>query len=218
MCLLHFVVPRRPFPPMIATHILFNSYKYSHACLSNFYASPITMSDGKVYKTAEHYYQAMKFKGTPFAETIRTRETPAQARRMGGATVHPIRADWDEVRCDVMREALYAKFTQNEKCRRHLLEITGHSDLVHDASWDAFWGTGKDGKGQNMLGVMLMELREKLRREPKQTETPTAETPEQQIIRLTQEIARLRKENAELREQIGEECSAAAAKRPRNSP
>jgi predicted NAD-dependent protein-ADP-ribosyltransferase YbiA (DUF1768 family) len=28
---------------------------------------------------------------------------------------------------------------------------------------DSFWGCGSDGKGRNMLGRLLMELRERLR-------------------------------------------------------
>ncbi|EGN95174.1 hypothetical protein SERLA73DRAFT_61080, partial [Serpula lacrymans var. lacrymans S7.3] len=34
-----------------------------------------------------------------------------------------------------------------------------------DSSYDAYWGSGQDGKGENQLGRALERLREKLREE-----------------------------------------------------
>jgi predicted NAD-dependent protein-ADP-ribosyltransferase YbiA (DUF1768 family) len=36
--------------------------------------------------------------------------------------------------------------------------------LIEDSKIDAFWGIGSRGKGENMLGVLLMELRSELQR------------------------------------------------------
>jgi ribA/ribD-fused uncharacterized protein len=70
------------------------------------------------------------------------------------------------VKDDIMREALRAKFTQHEDLRKILLE-TGDARLVEHTTNDRYWGDGGDGSGLNMLGKLLMELREELRNEEK---------------------------------------------------
>ncbi len=42
---------------------------------------------------------------------------------------------------------------------------TGDEPLLEDSPEDFLWGTGRDGSGQNRLGVLLMELRAQLRGE-----------------------------------------------------
>jgi ribA/ribD-fused uncharacterized protein len=63
-----------------------------------------------------------------------------------------------------MREALWAKFTQHPELRSLLLS-TGDETIVEHTENDNYWGDGGDGSGRNRLGVLLMELREKLRTE-----------------------------------------------------
>lgn len=185
--------------------ILFNSHSYKNRYLSNFYFEPFTASDGKSYMTVEHYYQAMKFEGTAYAETIRNAETPVVARRLGGSRDYPIREDWEAVKEQVMRDALRAKFTQNEGLKRKLLDNTEESPLIHDAQWDGYWGSGVDGRGKNMLGVMLMELRDQLRKAEADTQAQEqmkaqAQSQEELIESLKQEIERLKQEITELKE------------------
>jgi len=67
--------------------------------------------------------------------------------------------DWEEVKEDVMRRALRAKFTQHDDLRVLLLE-TGEAVIVENAPGDLYWGIGRDGTGKNRLGALLMELRE----------------------------------------------------------
>lgn len=67
-----------------------------------------------------------------------------------------IRPDWEEVKDDVMRIGLYAKFTQNPKLKEMLVK-TNDSILEEASPYDSYWGTAKNGK--NMLGKLLMELR-----------------------------------------------------------
>ena len=66
-----------------------------------------------------------------------------------------------------MREVLRAKFTQHADLRE-LLFSTGEARLVESATVDnevnRLWGE-VNGSGRNMLGVMLMELRDDLRQE-----------------------------------------------------
>jgi len=81
---------------------------------------------------------------------------------MGQNRSYPIVADWDVLRLQVMRIAIHAKFTQDPKLGALLLS-TGDRLLEEDNRRDAFWGVGHTQKGKNMLGVILMETRQKLR-------------------------------------------------------
>jgi ribA/ribD-fused uncharacterized protein len=66
------------------------------------------------------------------------------------------------VKVQVMREAVLAKFTQHDDLRALLLSI-GETNLVEHSRNDSYWGDGGDGSGKNMLGRILMEIREQLR-------------------------------------------------------
>ena len=35
-------------------------------------------------------------------------------------------------------------------------------EIIENTDIDYYWGCGKDGSGKNMLGIILMEIREKL--------------------------------------------------------
>ena len=61
-----------------------------------------------------------------------------------------------------MREALRAKFSQHQDLRKILLD-TGDAEIVEHTSNDSYWGDGGDGSGKNMLGRLLMEVRDELR-------------------------------------------------------
>jgi ribA/ribD-fused uncharacterized protein len=45
---------------------------------------------------------------------------------------------------------------------RALLLATGAEDLAEAAPTDYYWGIGRDGSGQNRLGLLLMRLRAEL--------------------------------------------------------
>lgn len=131
---------------------------------SNFYRAPIDV-DGSIWKTSEHYFQAMKFDGHPeHVRAVKEANTPMVAARTGRDTNRPRRSEWDEVRDDVMYKALYAKFTQHDNLKELLLN-TGDATIVEHTVNDSYWGDGGDGSGKNMLGVLLMKLREALRKE-----------------------------------------------------
>jgi len=52
-----------------------------------------------------------------------------------------------------------AKFQQHAELMRLLKSTQGH-ELKEKAFWDAYWGTGRSGKGQNRMGKLLMDIRE----------------------------------------------------------
>jgi ribA/ribD-fused uncharacterized protein len=140
--------------------INFYSTGDAYGCFSNFAASPFKIG-GKIWKTSEHYFQAQKFAGTEHEEELRLVDSPMVVARMGRSRQRPLRRDWETVKDDIMREALRAKFTQHEDLKKILLE-TGDAILVEHTANDNYWGDGGDGSGRNMLGKLLMELREEL--------------------------------------------------------
>jgi ribA/ribD-fused uncharacterized protein len=143
--------------------INFYSTSGEYGAFSNFARYPIFLG-GKRWRTSEHYFQAQKYAGTPREEEIRLARTPSQAAELGRSRKHPLRRDWESVKDDVMRQAVRAKFTQHAELRRLLLS-TGDAVLVEHTERDAYWGDGGDGSGRNMLGRILMELRDQLRQE-----------------------------------------------------
>ena len=102
----------------------------------------------------------MKFTNTApkYAEKIRKASTPDKAKWLGRSRKFPIVADWDNISYNVMKQGLYAKFTQHKHLKKVLLK-TGDKILVENAPYDYIWGCGKKGYGKNKLGLALMEIR-----------------------------------------------------------
>jgi len=141
--------------------IRFYGVSSAYGAFSNFAAFPIIV-DGVVYPTSEHYFQAQKFAGTPYAETIRRAPTATTAARLGRSRRHKLRSDWEHVKREVMLRALRAKFARHESPRLLLLG-TGDARLVEHTHRDAYWGDGGAGSGKNWLGRLLIRVREELR-------------------------------------------------------
>lgn len=120
--------------------------------------------DGVWWPTSEHYFQAQKFAGTPYAELIRTVKKPKDAARLGRDRKHPIRSDWEQVKEQVMRMAVYHKFKNHAELQQLLLS-TGDELIIENSPIDYYWGCGADGSGLNRLGEILMEVRSQLRQE-----------------------------------------------------
>jgi len=138
-----------------------------YGCFSNFSRHGFEL-DGKYWKTSEHYFQAMKFAGTKYEDKVREARSPKDAATLGRRRDFPLRKDWEAVKDDVMRRAILKKFqTHDDICK--ILIDTGDEHLVENAPGDYYWGCGKDGSGKNMLGIILVEIREQLQN-PKSTE------------------------------------------------
>jgi ribA/ribD-fused uncharacterized protein len=141
--------------------IRFYSVGDAYGELSNFAPYPIMLA-GKRWPTSEHYFQAQKFTDPKLREKIRRANTPMIAARLGRDRSAPLRRDWESIKVQIMTEAVLAKFTQHEDLRALLL-ATGDALLVEHTNNDAYWGDGGDGSGKNMLGQVLMRVRERLR-------------------------------------------------------
>lgn len=141
--------------------VYFYSTRDKYGCFSNFSRHGFEL-DGKYWKTSEHYFQAMKFEGTKYEDQVREARSPKDAATLGRRRDFPLRKDWESIKDDVMRRAVLKKFQTHEDIRNILLD-TGDDDLVENAPSDYYWGCGKDGTGKNMLGKILMEIRETLK-------------------------------------------------------
>ncbi|QDU15855.1 Swarming motility protein YbiA [Gimesia maris] len=140
--------------------IYFYSTKDAYGEFSNFKAYPFELK-GKTWRTVEHYFQAQKFAGTEHEEELRETPSPMVVARKGRSRKRPLRTDWEEVKDQIMREAVYAKFEQHAELEEMLLN-TGDNEIVEQTTRDYYWGCGSEGTGKNMLGIILMETRERL--------------------------------------------------------
>jgi ribA/ribD-fused uncharacterized protein len=143
--------------------IYFYSSQDDYFEFSNFSQHGFTLKE-KYWPTVEHYFQAQKFTDSLQAEKIRLASSPKQAKQLGQTRAVPLRADWEQVKDDIMREAVIAKFSSHETLKNQLL-ATGNEQLVENAPKDYYWGCGADGSGKNRLGQILMETRDILRQE-----------------------------------------------------
>jgi hypothetical protein len=116
----------------------------------------------KRWPTSEHYFQAQKFRDRKNQEDIRKANSPMLAARWGRDRKRKLRRDWESVKVNVMREAVLAKFTQHRDLRE-LLMSTGDATIVEHTDHDDYWGDGGDGRGKNMLGRILLDVRRALR-------------------------------------------------------
>lgn len=139
----------------------YGSKEQPYGCFSNFSAHGFEL-DGLWWPTSEHYFQAQKFAGTPHVEEVRRAQSPKQAAMRGRSRQRPLRADWEEVKDEVMRRGVLRKFETHADLRAVLLG-TGDEEIVENAPGDYYWGCGADGSGKNRLGQILMEVRAVLR-------------------------------------------------------
>ena len=140
--------------------IYFYSTRGEYGSFSNFSAHGFEL-DGEYWPTTEHYFQAQKFPGTPQVDLIRKAKTPKDAAKMGRDRSHPLRPDWEQVKDDIMGKAVLRKFETHGDIRETLLATD--ESIVENSPIDYYWGCGKDSSGKNMLGQILMEVREILR-------------------------------------------------------
>jgi ribA/ribD-fused uncharacterized protein len=129
---------------------------HTNGYLSNSSRHPVEL-DGLLWPTSEHYYQAQKHAQKPlYMEAIRATLCPESAKNMGRQNT--LRDDWDDVKDDVMRKVVLAKFTQHPDLTEKLL-ATGSDIIMMDSPKYSYWGCGADGDGENKLGRILMEVR-----------------------------------------------------------
>ena len=121
---------------------------------------------GLSYWTVEHFFQAMKCPQDrlDLRKQIAEATTPGRAKKLGrGITIRP---DWEFLKVDIMRDGLEHKFAPGTEWHKKLM-ATGEEPIVEWNYWhDNVWGdcacpSCKVKPGQNYLGKLLMEIRDK---------------------------------------------------------
>ena len=88
--------------------------------------------------------------------------TAAKAKARSRQALQSSQTSWMDQEQAVMEEINLLKAEQCEQFRKALID-TGTKTLIHNMEGDDHWGFGKDGKGENIMGVILMSIREYVR-------------------------------------------------------
>jgi len=129
-----------------------DSFRGEHFFLSNFYIEP----DGTC---VEMEFQASKCTNDTDIQFVMGSATPGEAKKRGRQV--ELRLDWEKIKVGQMLSLLRHKFSN--PILGAMLLATGDTLLVEGNGWgDTFWGVC-NGKGKNMLGVLLMVVRSELR-------------------------------------------------------
>jgi type I restriction enzyme, S subunit len=136
--------------------------------LSNMAGGFLLWVNGVRIRTSEALYQACRFPHLPQVQHIIIDEpSPMTAKMRSKPFRNESRADWDEVRVKIMKWCLRVKLAHHWSTFGKLLLDTGDKPIVEQSRRDIFWGAkvADDGSliGMNVLGRLLMELREEIK-------------------------------------------------------
>ena len=120
--------------------------------------------DGEAWPSVAHYFEAMKFMDTDLRKAICGAESPNAARRLARRNRRRIRDDWNRVQQTYMTRGVYRKCRTSEDAAAALLG-TGERHIMETSQYDYYWGCGRDTRGLNTYGKVLMQVRERLREE-----------------------------------------------------
>jgi len=129
-----------------------------HRNLSNFGDGKVEY-EGLVYPSREAAYQAAKSLDPEVRKQF-LEYTPAKAKEKGREV--QLREDWEEIKDEVMYQVVKNCVDNNDDIRQLLLS-TGDKYLEETNWWgDKYWGV-YHGVGRNMLGHILMAIRDKFK-------------------------------------------------------
>lgn len=126
--------------------------------LSTFSVHSVKVPGMGVFPTAESAFQAHKDPSNE--EYVRKQEStfnPTVSKKLGKKI---IREDWDEVKERIMYKILTLKFQQHDGIKQNLLN-TGLRPIV-ECGPDPYWSNGKDGRGRNTIGKLLVKIRNRM--------------------------------------------------------
>lgn len=140
-------------------------FEYNGKWIKNWFSNMVPCEieiDGLKYNSVENYFQAMKV--MPFESTMHVAialATPSRSKQLGRQV--ELRPDWNDIKYEVMKRGLLAKWSKPEY--RDVLLATGDEIIIEWNNWgDRIWGVDiRDDEGLNLLGKALMEIREELR-------------------------------------------------------
>ncbi len=151
--------------------VCFHNPNEPYGFLSNWYKSVFT-EDGIKYTSVEQYmmyHKAVLFGDADTAGAILATDDVAEIKQYGRQVRQYDDVKWSAVRYNVVKQAVYLKFTQNPQLAKQL-KATKDAILCECAVHDKVWGIGlsmhdpnrldpSKWRGTNMLGRALMEVR-----------------------------------------------------------
>ncbi len=154
--------------------VVFRKTKAAFGGLSNMCAGYPVIVNGYVVRSSEVVYQMCKHpltenkSGRLLQEDLLLEKSPMSAKMLALKYEAFAREDWMNIRVKVMKWSLRMKLACNPISFGNLLISTGDKPIVEFSNKDSFWGAKLDTEedvlvGQNILGRLLMELREELR-------------------------------------------------------
>jgi len=135
---------------------MIDSFRGPFCNFSNFVPCTVELWE-KRYPSVEHAFQSAKNNGEEWKVFCQTTVSPGAVKR--AARKVQLVPNWEELKVQVMRNLVWQKF--NQEPFKALLLSTGN-EYIQEGNWwgDTFWGVDfKSGKGQNVLGHILMEIR-----------------------------------------------------------
>lgn len=146
---------------------MINEFSGQYEFLSNFYNAPV-MYNGLLFSNSEAAFHAQKT--LDLNERQRFVKYNAGKSKREGRKLQ-LRADWEEVKEQIMYEIVLTKFSQNEDLKLELLATDNEYLEEGTTGWhDNCWGNCSCEKcknivGENKLGKILMRVRKELRNE-----------------------------------------------------
>ena len=128
--------------------------------------------------TSEALYQACKLPNHPeYQQDIIETKSPMAAKMKSRKYGRYVRPDWKDVQVQVMGWCLRVKLAQNWNSFSNDLLDTASKPIVELSNRDDFWAAKPIGEstlqGQNVLGNLLMKLRDRLEDDDSSLKTVT---------------------------------------------
>ena len=120
--------------------------------------------EGREWASVEHYFQTMKFSDEALREKIATADHPKIAAKIAKRNFWKVRKDWKKIQVVIMTRGTYIKCRTHPEVAQALLD-TGDRMIVEESLYDHYWGCGRDQRGHNYYGKLLMDIRQRLREE-----------------------------------------------------
>lgn len=147
---------------------IFRKTRELYGALSNMASGyPLTVGD-HVFESSEALYQACRYPDHPDVQAeIAAEKNAFKSKLIAKAHKAKTRPDWEQgARVAVMHWAIRVKLIRHLDRFGEVLLSTGMRPIVEFSSKDGFWGAlpQRDGTlvGENMLGILLSDLREEI--------------------------------------------------------
>jgi ribA/ribD-fused uncharacterized protein len=106
----------------------------------------------------------MKFESDELRKSFLALDHPSKAEKLAKKNKKSVRKDWEQVKETYMTRGIYIKCRTHKEAADALL-ATDDQKIVESTQYDYYWGCGRDGRGNNAFGKVLMAVRDKLREE-----------------------------------------------------